>query len=263
MYRYGQSGHSNQRPTGSDARPVAAEKEFRKAQIHNLADQSDAMEASVELTKQTVKQNAETVKAMQAQSEAMIGQLKVMQDTLKANRDSVDLTWEGLKTQKRAYLGTNRMNIDLVKKKRLAIYLVNIGKSPATQVKAKIMATLSTPDHWHQQQPKNVRMIALGEEEYEFNLTAINPDSIPVRLGFPLGKHFSEQELTLVVQKKSRLTVNVTLDYHDGFDNSFSSFNLTYRGKDSHGYDSWGIFPTDSEKEYDQTNPEHPEWKIL
>lgn len=200
---------------------------------------------------------------MQTQSEAMSGQLGVMENALKANRDSVDLAWEGLKTQKRAYLGTNRMNIDLVARKRLAIYLINVGKSPATNITAKVQVVISTPVDWHERQPKNVRIFALEEEEYPFNLVSVYPDSIPVRIGFPLGKHFTVEELTLVVQKKSRLTVNLTVEYHDGFEKSLSYFVLTYRGKDSHGFDSWGIFPTESEKEYDQTNPEHPEWKIL
>lgn len=232
------------------ARIYSRQREIMEGQLKVAGNQSMILNNQAEISRGQKE-------VLTKQHEAMIDQLKIMEGALKATRDSVDLAWEGLKTQKRAYLGTNRMNIDLTARKRLAIYLTNIGKSPATSVRAKLQITISTPVDWHKAPPpKNVRIFALGEEEYKFNLTAIYPDSIPVRIGFPLGKHFTDEELTLVVQKKSRLTVNLSLDYQDGFDDGFAYFVLTYRGKDSHGHDSWGIFPTESEKEYDQANPD-------
>jgi hypothetical protein len=199
---------------------------------------------------------------MQTQSAAMSSQLGIMWDGLKADRDSIDLTWEALKTQKRAYLGIDRMNIDLKQKKRLWVYLKNLGKTPASNVKAEIQVTMSTPTDWHEQHPESVRNFPVGGETYTFNLTTINPDSVTVQVGFPLGLHFSPEELDMVTDQKSRLTVNLSLDYHDGFDPGFAYFVLTYRGKDTHGYDTWGIFPSEAEKNYDQANPERPELKM-
>jgi hypothetical protein len=200
---------------------------------------------------------------MAKQLDAMTSQVEVMERTLKAAQDSVTVAWDALKIEKRAYLGISRLNIDLKKTKRLALQITNIGKTPADNIAAKIQVTIASPRDWLQPPPENVRIFALGEEDYNFYLTSIYPNSIPVVIGFALGSHFSDEELALVAQKKSVLTVNLSLDYQSGIDKEFSYFVLTYRGKDTRGYDSWGISPTESEKQNDQANPEHPEWKNL
>jgi hypothetical protein len=221
-----------------------------------IASQANSMELQTSALLLQAQAAIQSVEAMREQAATTQHQLSVMST-------QADTMFETLKTEQRAYIGISRMNIDLAKTKRLTIHLTNTGKTPASKIKANVSVSISTPMHWHERQPENVRIFCYEGEDYDFNLTEVFPSSIPARIDFPLGLHFSTEELTLVAQKESHLTVNINLEYWDGFAQGLSYYVLTYRGKDTHGNDSWGIFPTASEKQYDQENPDRSDWREI
>lgn len=144
----------------------AAEKDFMKLQIHNLSDQSDVMEASYELSKQSIMQNEQTVKAMQGQLAAIEKQAGFMEVQTEAALKAADMAMGQLIMMQRqeqaqhageapyfGILGTpDIQGIEPGRTPKVSIIFMNGGRTPAWHFNAIACLVLgdspNSPDHW-------------------------------------------------------------------------------------------------------------------
>ncbi len=217
----------------------AAEKDFMKLQIHNLSDQSDVMEASYELSKQSIRQNEQTVKAMQ-------GQLAAMERQEQSMRDQAKLMDRSLVLGTRAYLGIHSVNLDIASK-RLFLHLENVGRVPAKNIKVVTEILAEVPETKYRalctQPPQTLDW---GQREGErwlqipflnhLGRTKLFPGNlrVPIMIRLDNSPYFSDQQFSLITGGYAKFTMRGLITYSDGFHSGKrTEFAFRYFGKNN------------------------------